>query len=320
MKRKLMINLVEKIKYFGIIGFYVALIIVKFYKYIKFNRLSDKSYLERIFFSNLGYRLNLDVPLTLNEKLYWLKYNDRRDITTIHANKYLAREYIKKEFGDEFLTPLFLVTDNPTSIKFDDLPSEPFVIKSNQCSGDFKIVGDKKNINFNRLIVDCKWWLSFNNYFPGKQLQHLNIPPLIIIEKMLQTVDGKFPNKYKLHCINGEVEFIDVSTDGKSYNQGGIFDSKWKPLNFIFSAITKQLKGDIHIEELKPPKNLSKMITFAKHVAQMYAYVRVDFYDVDGKLYFGDIEHHQGGGFDKFKPIEVDYNYGYLLDLGYIKF
>ena len=309
-------ELVKKIKYFGSTGFYLALIIVKFFKFI---RLSDKSYLEKLFFSNQGYKLNLDVPLTLNEKLQWLNIHDRRAVSTIHANKYLSREYLKKEFGDEFLIPILLVTDNPTSIKFDDLPNEPFVIKSNYSSGGFKIVRDKRNINFKRLIVDCKWWLSFNYYCTGRQLQQMNIHPLIIIEKMLLTSDGKIPNNYKLHCINGKVEFISVSVNSKGENKICIFDSKWVALNFTYSDKVKQLKEHFQFEEIEPPKTLAKMIKFSEQIAQVYAYVQVEFYDVDGKLYFGDIKHHLGGGFKQFKPIEVDYNYGYLLDLNYIK-
>ena len=319
-KKGLAMNkLIEKIKYYGLPGFYIALFVVKFYKYIMYNRLSDKSYLGKIFFRNQGYKLNLNAPLTLNEKLQWLKIHDRRDISTIHADKYLIREYIAKEFGVEYLIPLLFVTDDPLKIKYVNLPDEPFVIKSNHSSGDYQIIRDKKSIDFERLIVDCKWWLSFNYYYPGRQWQYKNIKPLILVEKMLQTSEGKIPNDYKLHCINGLVEFIYVSVDREGVNKRNIYDSNWMPINFTYSAKTKQLKGNIRGEEINPPKTLSKMIKFAEHIAKIYAYVRVDFYDIDGKLYFGEITHHHGGGFDQFKPIEIDYKYGQLLNLDYIK-
>ena len=200
-------KLVEKIKYFGVAGFYVSLIFVKFFGYIKCNRLSYKSYLECDFFRNLGYKLNLEVPITLNEKLQWLKIHDRRSVSMVYSDNYLTREYIKKEFGEEYLIPLFLVTDNPASIKFDDLPSEPFVVKSNLSSGNFRIVRDKKDMDFDRLIVECKWWQSINCFHPVIR-QYMNISPLIFIEKMLQNSDGEIPNDYNLHCINGKVRFI----------------------------------------------------------------------------------------------------------------
>jgi len=318
-KRLAMKKLIEKMKYSGKPGFYIALIIFKFYKYIKYNRLSDKRYLEKIFFYNQGYKLNLNSPITLNEKLQWLKVHDRREISTIHADKYLIREYIAKEFGDEYLIPLLFVTDNPSSIKFSDLPQIPFVIKSNHSSGDYQIIRNKNKVNFEKLVTDCKWWLSFNYYFPGRQWQYKNIKPLILIEKMLQTSEGKIPNDYKLHCINGEVEFIYVSVDREGINKRNIYDSKWVPINFTFSAKTKQAKGNIRGDEINPPQSLAKMIVFAKHIASIYAYVRVDFYDIDGQLYFGEITHHHGGGFDQIRPIDFDYKYGQLLNLDYIK-
>ncbi len=312
-------KLVEKFKYSGHFGFYIALAIVKFYKYVKYNRLSDKAYLKKIFYSNQEYKLNLDAPITLNEKLQWLKIHDRRDISTIHADKYLIRDYIAKEFGEEYLIPLLYVTDNPSSMKFSDLPDGAFVIKSNHSSGDYKIIRDKTLINFERLVVDCKWWLSFNYFYPGRQWQYKNIKPLVLIEKMLQTSEGKIPNDYKLHCINGEVEFIYVSVDREGVNKRNIYDSNWEPINFTFSAKTKQAKGNIRGEEINPPKSLSKMIEFAEHIAKMYAYVRIDFYDIEGRLYFGEITHHHGGGFDQFRPIDFDYKFGELLKLDYIR-
>jgi hypothetical protein len=312
-------KLFERFKYSGPLGFYIALIIVKCYKFIKYNRLSDNLYLEKIFYSNQGYKLNLTVPITLNEKLQWLKVYDRRDISTIHADKYLVRDYIKKEFGEEYLISLLYVTDNPSVMKFSDLPDGPFVIKSNHSSGDYKIIRDKNLVDFERLVIDCKWWLSFNYFYPGRQWQYKNIKPQVLIERMLQTSEGKIPNDYKLHCINGRVEFIYVSVDREGVNKRNIYDSNWVPLNFTFSAKTKQAKGNIRGEEINPPKSLSKMIEFAEHFAKMYAYVRIDFYDIEGKLYFGEITHHHGGGFDQFRPIEFDYKYGELLDLDYVK-
>lgn len=311
-------KLVEKIKYFGFVGFYVSLIFVKFLEYIKYNRLSYKSYLEIEFFRNLGYKLNLDVPITLNEKLQWLKIYDRRIISTVFSDKYLTREFIEKEFGDEFLIPIYLVTDNPTSLKFDHLPSEPFVVKSNISSGNFRIVKDIKNIDFNRLIVDCKWWQSLNCFHPGIR-QYMNISPLIFIEKMLQNSKGEIPNDYNLHCINGKVEFISVFIDREGGKIRNFFDPNWVSLDFTYHAKNQQNKESIYVEEIEPPKTLAKMISLAEHIAKMYAYLRVDFFDINSKLYFRDIKNHYGVGAKQFIPIEVDYKYGHLLDLNFVK-
>lgn len=305
----------ENLKYKGKIGFYASLWSYKIYHYLKYGRLNDAIYLKKIFPLAQGYPLNLDDPKSLNEKMQWLKIHDRRNINTILADKYLAREYIAKHFGNEFLIPLLFKTEKVSEINPDILPHEPFIIKVNHNSGNFQIVRNKGEINWNQLQVNLKWWMSFNYYRHSREWQYKNIKPIIIVEKLLLDKMGKIPNDYKLHCINGKVAFVYVSVDREGSNKRNIYDRNWKPMDFTFAHKYKHKKGNIRGVEINAPSSFEMMVNFAERVAQLYTYIRVDFYDVDGKLYFGEITHQHGGGFDQFRPIEWDYYFGEQLNL-----
>ncbi len=304
----------KNLKYFGSLGFYLYYLLFKVYRYIKFDRLSDQEYISSRFLKTHGYPLDLDNPKTLNEKLQWLKLNDRRDLYTVHADKYGVRAYIQETFGDEYLVPMVLITDQISEVKPENLPNYPTIIKATHDSGSFRIVRDKHKVDWQKLRIDCKWWLSQNYYYADREWQYQSIKPQIIIEKLLATQDGFIPNDYKVNCFNGKVGFIYVSVDREGDNKRNIYDSSWNPLLFTWGAKYKDhslMRG----KEIEPPKTLSKMIEISESIAKNYAYVRVDFYDVDGHLYVGEITHCHGGGFDVIRPIEWDYMLGEKLDL-----
>lgn len=304
----------KNLKYCGSIGFYFYYIIFRIYKYLRFDRLGDVSYISERFLKTHGYPLDLQNPQTLNEKLQWLKLNDRRDLYTLHADKFGVRSYIENTFGKEYLVPLVFVTDQIDEINADNLPDFPVIVKATHDSGSFKIIREKKNIDWQKLRVDCKWWMSHNYYFADREWQYQSIKPQIIVEKLLATKEGFIPNDYKVNCFNGKVEFIYVSVDREGENKRNIYDSDWKPILFTWGAKYKD-HSSMRGKEIEPPSTLKKMIEISEIVAKNYAYVRVDFYDVDGHLYVGEITHCHGGGFDVIRPIEWDLKLGQRLDL-----
>lgn len=309
-------ELLEKLKNSGPIGFWMALKMYKQYKYLRSNRIPDVPYLQKKFKGIHGYDLDLDNPKTLNEKIQWLKINDRRAISTQLADKYAVREYIKEHFGEEYLIPLLFESKKAEDIRSENLPDIPFILKTNHDSGNYEIIRDKNKIDWKKLRNDFKWWMSINFYYLDREWQYKNIEPRVIAEKLLVSKAGKIPNDYKLHCINGEVAFVYVSVDREGLNKRNIYDKDWKPLNFTFAnkwKNTENLRG----EEIEAPKSYPQMVEFAERIAKLYAYVRVDFYDVDGKLYFGEVTHHHGGGYDLFKPVEWDRKWGDMIDLDY---
>jgi hypothetical protein len=303
---------IKEYKYKGELGFLFTKALAEVYRFFKFYSKNEVTYLEKKFLRLQGYPLDLKNPKTLNEKLHWVKLYDRRPLYTKLADKYAVREFIQEKFGEDLLIPLLYTTTNYKDIIPENLPDIPFIIKANHDSGSFVIVRDKATIDWKKVQTDYRWWLSFNNYWVDREFQYKDIQPRIIVEQLLVDKEGKIPNDYKVHCINGEVEFIYVSVDREGSNKRNIYSKTWKPMPFTWANKLKDV-DNLRGEEIAAPQNLQRMIEISQEVAKLYSYVRVDFYDVDGKLYFGEVTQCHGGGFDQMRPIEWDYKYGELL-------
>jgi len=281
-----------------------------FYRYRKL--MDDKQYLTRIFRRRTGYDLNIENPKTFNEKLQWLKVNDHRSILSFMTDKYLVREYIKEKFGEQYLVPLLFVTKNYQDITYENIPNEKCIIKTNCGSHDYYIVRDKKVIDEESLQKKYKDLLNFNYYYYGREWNYKNIEPCIIIEKLLEDKNGKIPNDYKLTFFNGELQFVYCSIDREGLNYRKIYSPNWETMNF---SMGHPLEDYEQFPDIQPPDSFKKMVEIGKEVAKEFLNVRVDFYDVDGKLYCGEITLYHGSGFDRFYPEEYDLYWGNKLEL-----
>ena len=306
--------ILDELKYKGCIGFYLYQLYNWLY-ILKETRGGDKATTNRRFLNNFGRNINWNEPKTLNEKIQWLKFNCFEDFHTVCADKYRMREYLYKKFGNNnFQIQVLYVTDNWKNITYDVIPDIPCVIKANHTQGDVVIVKNKKDVDIKKLRIDCRAWLKRNLYRTTFEPQYRHIKPLIVIEKLLQTKQGQLPNDYKLHYFNGNLEFVYCSVDREGINKRNIYDSNWNPLYFTWSEKFKDprtLRGP----EILAPKSFDKMKELASEIAKDFKYVRVDFYDIDGELYFGEITLHHGSGFDVFFPSEYDGIYGEKLKL-----
>ena len=274
-----------------------------------------KTVTKRMFRHSFGRRLDLNNPTTLNEKINWLKLyrNINNPFLTLCADKYGVREYLEKEFGAEYLIPLLYQTTNPKDITKDTIPQSHCIIKATHDSGGhYFIIRENRDLDYSLLQEKFRYWLSVNYYNVGKEWQYKNIKPRIIIEQLLETKSGKIPNDYKLHFINGELQFIYVSYDREGINDRCTYDRDWNRLPFVWVPASSYREG-MNTAVVPKPESLDKMIEFGERIAKNFEYVRVDFYDVDGKLYFGEITLHHGGGDNKFFPEEYDYIYGEKL-------
>jgi hypothetical protein len=298
----------------GNLGFLLAVLLVKTYRYLGYGKFGDEFYLKKSFYKAHGYKLNLSNPKSLNEKIQWLKLNDRRSINTQLADKYAVRDYILQHFGEQYLIPLLFHTTDTDDLKPEHLPETPFIIKSNHDSGNFVVVRNKSQVNWDNVRLKFKWCMAFNYYHFHREWQYNGIEPRILVEQLLVQKNGRIPNDYKLHCINGEVAFIYVSVDREVENKRNIYDKEWNPLYFTFAQKKKNIEN-LRGNEIEPPSSFAQMIEFAEKIARLYPYVRIDFYDVDGRLYFGEVTHHHGGGFDQIRPVEWDYKLGENIDL-----
>lgn len=304
----------ENLRYYGVLGFELGLFIAKIKNYFLYNRLNDVKYLSERFKYSHGYPLDIFNPNSLNEKLQWLKLNDKREILIQHADKLAVREYIKNQFGEEILIPLFKVFNSYREIQIENLPNEPFIVKTTHDSGNFHIVKDKSMVNLKTIQVDMHWACRRNYYWIDREWQYGKIEPKIIIEKLLQD-NGRIPNDYKFNCFNGKVEFIYVSVDREGINKRNIYSRNWEPLLFTWAKKYKNHK-ELRGPEIDPPINFDKMIEIAENVAENYDYVRVDLYNINGQIYFGEITHCHGGGFDQIQSREWDFRLGEKLKIG----
>ena len=253
----------------------------------------------------MGHELNLKKPKTFNEKLQWLKLNDKSTLHGICADKYLVREFVEREIGEEFLVPLYFVTDDTTELTFENIGSfdSDVIIKSNHDSSGGVVIKKGNFINYNRLRNFFRYILRTNFFLKTREYQYKEIKPLILIEKLLKDNEAKPLKDYKIHCFEGKAKFIYVSE--KNYlgvNRRAFYDTEWNELPFMW-AHKKSNHDDIRMKVSKP-NNLQEMIRLAECLANYFLYVRIDFYNIKGKIYFGEITFHQGSGFEKIEPFE----------------
>lgn len=269
-----------------------------------YNNVNDKDYLKKLFKSRMGYSLNLNNPTTFNEKLQWLKLYDRKPEYTIMVDKYKARDYIAKKIGEEYLVPLLGVWDNCNDIDFNTLPNQ-FVLKCNHNSGiGLCICKDKSKLDINNVKKELQKGLDQDYYLPGREWPYKNVPRKIICEEYL----GDNPNDYKFFCFNGRVEYILVCSDRFDSLKETFFDRNWNIAPFK--------RPGIDIEKtLEKPNNLEKMIKLAEILSVNIPFLRADFYEVDNKIYFGELTFFPASGFSGFEPEEWDLKLGELIKL-----
>ena len=274
--------------------------------------LSDEWWISRQFKDVFGFLPDLRKPKTMNEKIQWLKLHDRKPEYGILADKYRVREYIGQRFGEEYLVPLLYATPDYRDITAENIPDRHCIVKSNCSSHDYEIIRSKEHVDWNRLQQRYKKVMESNFYYVAREWCYKDIKPMILVEELLETEDGKIPNDYKLHFFNGECEFIYCAIDREGMNYRKNYDMEWNELPFDWSTSDKR-----HVPKSGPgiprPKSFRDMLRIGSEIARDKPYVRVDFYDVDGKLYCGEITLYHGAGYDRFIPEEYDGIYGRKL-------
>lgn len=280
-----------------------------------YRRFSAENVIRRRFRNSFGCELDLQNPRTLNEKIQWLKMYERHDYYPICADKYAMKQWVKNLLGtDEYNVPVIYHTNNWRDISAQTVSQFPCIVKPNHSSHDYIILRSVDEVNWRQLRRRCRFWLKRDYYMESKEWQYKDIPRQIVVEQLLVTKEGKIPNDYKLNYFNGNLEFIYVSYDREGMNARCVFDEKWNVIPFYWGNSNQKEYVPCPVT-IPSPKSLEKMKEIGSKIAKFFKYVRVDFYDVDGKLYIGEITLHHGGGCDKFRPQEYDQIYGAKLKL-----
>lgn len=283
--------------------------------WLRFVSRSDERAVRQVYESIFQRPLNLAAPETLNEKLQWLKLYDHQPLYTVFGDKFAVRDYIAQHFGPDLLVPLLFSSASWRDIRKEIIPDVPCIVKASHDSGHNLIIRDKETVDYRRLRENCRYWLHTNYYHVWREWQYKDIKPRrILIEQLLLTRAGTIPNDYKLHFIDGEFQFIYVSFDRQGVNDRCIYDIEWKRMPFVWVP-GRSYRPEMNTADVPCPATFPEMLRIGKEVARGLHYVRVDFYDVDGKLYMGEITLSHGSGFDSFFPAEFDWIYGAKMNL-----
>lgn len=265
-------------------------------------------YLKKRFKKKLEYSLDLNNPKSFNQKIQWKKVNDRNPLLPITADKYKVRDYVKNRLGkktsENILIPLLYATKQPEKIPFTEMTCD-FIVKANHGSGT-NIVVKNNDYDLNKIINKCNRFLRQDYGFRKFEWSYRQIDRLILVEKLLD-VNGDLPLDYKFHFIHGKCEYIHIDMDRQGEHKRCLYKPDWTPLN-----VRCEYSEGEHIEK---PETLEEMLAYGKILSEPFDFVRVDFYSIKNKVYFGEITHYPGSGFDKYEPLDFDYALGVKWNL-----
>lgn len=270
--------------------------------------MSDEKYLKRKFKRDMGYELDLDNPRTFNEKLQWLKLYDRKPIYTTMVDKYAAKEYAAKIIGEEYIIPTLGVWDSFDEIDFDSLP-EQFVLKCTHDSGGVVICKDKSVFDKKAARKKLNHALKRNYYYSGREWPYKDVKPRIIAEKYLKENAGDTLHDYKVFNFAGQPEIIQIDYDRFTEHTRDLYDKNWE---YIDAELQYPMKQENHMVR---PDSLKKMLDLAERLSKECAFLRTDFYNIENKLYVGELTFYPESGFGKFRPEEWDEKLGRLIKL-----
>lgn len=273
-------------------------------------KLSDEDFLKKKFKENTGKKLNLSNPLTFNEKLQWLKLYDRNPLYTQLVDKYAVREYVISKIGKEYLNELYGVYLHFDDIDFTNLPNQ-FVIKCNHDCGSIIICKDKKEFNFVEAKDKIEKALAHNYFWNGREWPYKNVKPRIIVEKFLQDQIHGDLRDYKFFCFNGIPQVMFIATERSMDNYNPKFDF------FDMDGNHLPFWNDFPNADRIPQKPIffNEMKLLAAKLSEGIPFVRVDFFECNKKIYFGEMTFYHAGGMGVFHPEEWDKKLGDLIHL-----
>lgn len=271
--------------------------------------ISDEKYVKRMYKKKLNKDLNLDNPVTFNEKLQWLKLYNRKPEQTKMVDKCDVKEYVSNVIGKEYIIPTLGVWDKFSDIDFDKLPDK-FVLKCTHDSGGLLICKDKSKLNLKKEKLRFDLIMKRNYYYRCREWPYKNVKPRIIAEPYLEDKEYGELRDYKFFVFSGKVKsmFIASNRQGDGDTYFDFFDE-----NFNHLEVTNGHPNAPQMPE--KPKNFEKMIELAERIGKDEPQIRIDFYEVDGKVYFGEITFFHWSGMVAFDPEEWDKTFGEYIKL-----
>ena len=275
--------------------------------------LSDETFLRIEYFLHFGKKLNLKNPKSFNEKLNWSKLYNRKPEYSMMVDKYAVKEYVSGLIGSEYVIPTIGVWNSPEDIDWNSLP-EKFVLKTTHGGGSNGVVicNNKNVFNIDLAKQRLNEGMKMDIYKIWREWPYKNVPKRIIAESYIEPHNEKkdLPD-YKFFCFDGEVKALFVATERQTPNERlrfDFFDSDFNPLPFR--------QGHDHANVLpQKPKHFELMKSIASSLSKGIPHVRVDLYENEDKVYFGELTFFHFAGMVPFEPEEWDYKFGEWLDL-----
>lgn len=277
------------------------------------NWLDDRHYLMGLYRGFMGCKLNLNNPSTFNEKLQWLKLYDHNQNYTMLVDKYLAKEKVASIIGEEYIVPTLGVWDNVEDINFDMLPDK-FVLKTTHDSGGVIICKDKKTLDVNNVKKLLHNSLNRDYYLLYREWPYKNVQHRIICEEYLDN-NGHQPDDYKILCFNGKPNNTMVCVDRETgTTKYYFFDNSWN----LIRCNGWGMKAPDGFT-LPRPENLDEMLSIASKLSRNIPTVRVDLYNINGKVYFGELTFFPDSGFDSRITKSCDLEFGAQVNLDVVR-
>lgn len=274
----------------------------------------DRKFIECKWRFTMSYPLNLDAPISYNEKQNWLKLYDRKPEYTMMVDKYLVKSYVAKIIGEEYIIPTLGVWDTPDEIDFSTLPNQ-FVLKCNHNSGKgMFICKDKSSLSqkdINGVRANLRIGLSEDYYKNNREWPYKNVSRKILAEQFMEDEQTKELRDYKFFCFDGEVKCLFIATNRGKGEHETFFDFYDSDFNHL------EVKNGHPNATVKPkkPDHFDEMKQIASRLSKGFPSIRVDLYEVNGKVYFGELTFTHWGGFTPFEPQEWDFIFGSWIHL-----
>lgn len=272
--------------------------------------LSDELFLKIQYRLRIGKKLDLNNPTSFNEKLQWLKLYDRKPEYSIMVDKYLAKKFVADKIGEEYIIPTLGVWDSADEIDFNNLPNQ-FVLKCNHNSGGLVICKDKTKLNIAKAKSVLSEAMKQDYYYTGREWPYTNVRRKIIAEVYMEDVATKELRDYKFFCFDGVVKALFIASDRQNPNEETKFDFYDSDFNHL------ECRNGHPNATVSPqcPQSFETMKKLASNLSIGIPHLRVDFYEIDGKVYFGEMTFYHNSGFVPFEPEEWDLKFGSWINL-----
>lgn len=277
---------------------------IRLNKYIYSKFLGKKKMIMKYYKQMQGYSYDFNNPVLFTEKINSRKL-DKNPLFPLCADKIRVRDYVKEKIGSKYLIPCYFTSKKMTNNLFDNMPRR-CVLKTAGGSGTIKVIYDKNKENKKEVVKLLNDFLKVDFSFVWGEMFYKKIPKGIICEKLLLDKDGNVPSDYKFHCFNDNGNFkcfLQIEFDRFGTHTRNIYDE-----NFNLLDVTTGLPNNPN--RVKKPKKFNEMIKISKKLSEDFDYVRVDLYNVDGRIYFGELTFTHNAGFSKFVPQEYNEIWG----------